>query len=51
MEKIWCVMSHMVREKSLRRSGRELFFSLVCMNVLHHVDKNALCSMSVRKFG
>ena len=26
-------------------------FSLVCMNVLHHVDKKALCSMSVLKLG
>ena len=24
---------------------------LVCMNVLHHVDKNSLCSVSVLKFG
>ena len=26
-------------------------FSLMCMNVPHHVDKNALCSVTVLKFG
>ena len=30
---------------------KKTFFSRVCMNVLHHVDKNAMSSMRVQKFG
>ena len=29
---------------------KKTFVSLVCMDVLHHVFKNALCSMRVLKF-
>ena len=39
-------------EREIFKAFREkTFFSLVCMNVLHHVHKKALCSMSVLKFG
>ena len=30
---------------------KKALFYRVCMNVLHHVDNNALCSMRVLKFG
>ena len=40
----------LVREISLKRSGMKHFSSLY-MNVLHHVDKKAVCSMSDLKFG
>ena len=38
------------REKSFK-AFREKTFSALCMNVLHHEDNKALCSMSVLKFG
>ena len=34
--------------KALRK---RTFFSFVCINVLHHADEKALCSMSVLKLG
>ena len=42
----------LVLEKSSKHSGRKkTSFSFVCINVLHHVDKKAVCSMSVLKLG
>ena len=38
-------------KEHLKAFRKETFFSLVNINVLHHVDKNALCSMRVLKFG
>ena len=40
----------LVREKSVKAFRRKTYFSLVCMNVLHHVDKKPFCSMSLLKF-
>ena len=41
----------LVREKIFQTFKKKKFFSLVCMNVLHQVNRKALCSMSVLKFG
>ena len=57
---VWLVSTNITWNGSFRGVGaREIlkafrkrtFFSLVCMNVPHHVDKKPLCSMSVLKSG
>ena len=40
----------LVRQNTLKRSGRKTCFSLVCMHVLHHVDKKSIRSMTFLKF-
>ena len=48
----WNGPSREVGERDIFKAFRKkTFFSLRCMNVRHHVDKNALYSMSVLKFG
>ena len=39
------------RKRNLEVAQEENIFSLLCMSVLYHAGKKALCSMSVLKFG
>ena len=38
-------------ERNPKSVQEENIFSIVCMSLLHHVDKKSLCSRSVLKFG